>query len=82
MDLHSVCLEHGGIDTIKRLHESGGRCLALAAGDVIMLDKPYMLDLADEMGVAVVGVPIGASRRHARREDTDAKPDAAPAAET
>lgn len=67
-----------GIDTIKKLYECGGRCLALAAGDVIMLDKPYMLDLADEMGVAVVGVPIGASRRHARREDSsDVSADAA-----
>ncbi|MEO1583378.1 MAG: UDP-2,3-diacylglucosamine diphosphatase LpxI [Planctomycetota bacterium] len=58
-----------GIDTIKRLYDAGGRCLALAAGDVIMLDKPYMLGLADEMGVSVIGVPIGASKTHARRED-------------
>jgi hypothetical protein len=61
-----------GLDTIKKLYEAGGRCLALAAGDVIMLDKPYMLDLADEMGVAVVGVPIGPARSGARREDREA----------
>ncbi|MEM8756192.1 MAG: UDP-2,3-diacylglucosamine diphosphatase LpxI [Planctomycetota bacterium] len=60
-----------GIDTVKRLHEAGGRCLALAAGDVIMLDKPYMLGLADEMGVAVLGVPIGPSRTSRSRDDRD-----------
>ncbi|MEM9167011.1 MAG: UDP-2,3-diacylglucosamine diphosphatase LpxI [Planctomycetota bacterium] len=58
-----------GLDTIKRLHAAGGRCLALAAGDVIMLDKPYMLDLADEMGIAVIGVPIGPSRTSPSRDD-------------
>lgn len=46
-----------GINTIRNLHEKGGRCLALAAGDVIMLDKDQMLAEADKLGVAVIGVP-------------------------
>ena len=58
-----------GLDTIKNLYEHGGRCLALAAGDVIMLDKPYLLDLADEMGIAVIGVPIGPGKATPIRDD-------------
>ena len=58
-----------GLDTIKTLYERGGRCLALAAGDVIMLNKPYLLDLADEMGIAVIGVPIGPSGNGPCRDD-------------
>ncbi len=46
-----------GVKTIENLHKAGGRCLALAAGDVIMIDKAQMLDLADRLGIAVVGVP-------------------------
>lgn len=47
-----------GITTINKLHECGGRCLALAAADVIMLDRDKMIDRADELGVAIVGVPV------------------------
>ncbi|MFN8815194.1 MAG: LpxI family protein, partial [bacterium] len=46
-----------GIRTIENLHAQGGRCLALAAGDVIMIDKKHMLDLADSLGITVIGVP-------------------------
>jgi DUF1009 family protein len=31
--------------------------LALAAGDVIIVDKAQTLALADRLGIAVVGVP-------------------------
>jgi DUF1009 family protein len=48
-----------GINTIKHLHAAGGRCLALAAGDVIMVDKPEVIDLADHLGVSVVGATPG-----------------------
>ena len=34
-----------GVKTIENMHAQGGRCLALAAGDVIMVDKPELLDL-------------------------------------
>lgn len=46
-----------GVTTIQNLHAAGGRCLALAAGDVIMIDKPAVLELADRLGIAVLGVP-------------------------
>ncbi len=46
-----------GVRTIENMHRSGGRCLALAAGDVIMVDKHELLDLADQLGVAVIGIP-------------------------
>lgn len=48
-----------GVTTIQNLYDSGGRCLALAAGDVIMVDKPQVIALADRLGVALVGVAPG-----------------------
>lgn len=45
-----------GTRTIENLYRAGGRCLALAAGDVIMVDKPQVIELADRLGVAVIGV--------------------------
>lgn len=48
-----------GINTIRNLYDHGGRCLALAAGDVIMVDKAEMIALADQLGVAIVGVAPG-----------------------
>jgi DUF1009 family protein len=48
-----------GIQTIQNLYDHGGRCLALASGDVIMIDKPQMLALAERLGVAIVGVAPG-----------------------
>jgi DUF1009 family protein len=48
-----------GVNTLHNLHAAGGRCLALAAGDVIMIDKAQMLKLADELGIAIVGVAPG-----------------------
>lgn len=50
-----------GVTTIERLHEAGGRCLALAAGDVIMVDKAQMIRRADELGIAIVGVAMASS---------------------
>ncbi len=46
-----------GRQTIENIYKHGGRCLALAAGDVIMIDKAELLELADSLGVAVIGVP-------------------------
>jgi UDP-2,3-diacylglucosamine hydrolase len=48
-----------GIATLDNLHKNGGRCLALAAGDVIMIDKVQMLDRADELGISILGVTPG-----------------------
>lgn len=50
-----------GETTIRNMAAAGAGCLALAAGDVIMLEKTKMIDLADELGIAIVGVPpVGA----------------------
>jgi DUF1009 family protein len=46
-----------GVKTVENLHRSGGRCLALAAGDVIMIDKSQVIAAADDLGIAIVGVP-------------------------
>jgi hypothetical protein len=45
-----------GPDTIRNMHRAGGRVLALAAGDVIIVDKSQSLALADRLGIAVVGI--------------------------
>jgi DUF1009 family protein len=45
-----------GINTLHKMHETGGGCLALSVGDVIMLDKQEMIDVADRLGIAIVGV--------------------------
>jgi len=50
-----------GVQTIERLARAGGRCLALGAGRVIMVDRPKVIDAADRLGVVVVG--IGAAAR-------------------
>jgi DUF1009 family protein len=47
-----------GIRTIEKLYENGGRCLAVSAGNVIMLEREKMIDAADRMGVSIVGVPV------------------------
>ncbi len=58
-----------GLQTIENLATHGGRCLAIAAGDVIMVDRDRMLARADELGIAVVGVPHAQpSARRAERE--------------
>ena len=50
-----------GVTTIERLHDAGAGCLALAAGDVIMIDKDEVIAEADRRGIAIVGVPVGAA---------------------
>lgn len=47
-----------GETTIRKLHDHGAGCLAVAADDVIMVDRPSTLDLADQLGIAVVGIPV------------------------
>ncbi|MCK4871954.1 MAG: UDP-2,3-diacylglucosamine diphosphatase LpxI [Phycisphaerales bacterium] len=45
-----------GVQTVENVQRAGGRCIAVAAGDVIIIDKPDALKRADELGIAVVGV--------------------------
>ncbi len=47
-----------GVNTIRNMHENGGGCLALAAGDVIMLDKQRMINEADHLGISIIGIPM------------------------
>lgn len=47
-----------GPQTIENLHAAGAGCLALAAGDVIMINKAEVIDLADARGISIVGVPM------------------------
>ena len=52
-----------GETTVRTMAASGGACIAVAVGDVILVDKPGTLALADELGVAIVGVrPDGGIR--------------------
>ncbi len=46
-----------GPDTIRALAEAGAACCAVEVGNVIILDKTDTLQLADDLGVTVVGVP-------------------------
>jgi len=50
-----------GAQTIENLRAAGGRCLAVTAGRVILADKPHVLETADRLGVAIVGVEEGAA---------------------
>lgn len=44
-----------GPDTIRSLAANGAKCLVLEAGRTIIIDKPQTLELANRMGVVVVG---------------------------
>jgi hypothetical protein len=44
-----------GPETIRGLAENGGKCLALEADKVIIIDKPETLELANQLSIAVVG---------------------------
>ena len=46
-----------GVKTIENLAQAGAGCLVVAAGRVILLDKPQVLAAADRLGVAIVGRP-------------------------
>ena len=44
-----------GPDTIRSLAENGGKCLVVETGKTIIIDKPETLELANELGIAVIG---------------------------
>jgi len=46
-----------GPETIRDLATNGGRCLVIEAKKTIIIDKPQTLDLANQLGIAVVGIP-------------------------
>jgi DUF1009 family protein len=45
-----------GPDTIKSLNSNGGKCLIVEAGRTIIIDKPETIALANQLGIAVVGL--------------------------
>ncbi len=45
-----------GVETVRRLKEAGGGCMALGAGRVILVDKPAVIAAADAAGIVVMGV--------------------------
>jgi DUF1009 family protein len=45
-----------GVQTIESLKAAGGSCLAVAAGSVILADKPKVIEAADASGISVIGV--------------------------
>jgi DUF1009 family protein len=47
-----------GLETIETLRQAGAVCMALAAGRVIMVDKPQVIAAADAARIAVVGVKV------------------------
>ena len=44
-----------GPETIRSLAENGGKCLVVEAGKTIVIDKPETIDLADKLGIAILG---------------------------
>lgn len=44
-----------GTETIESLHTNGGRYLVVEAGRTIIIDKPQTIELADKLGIAVLG---------------------------
>jgi len=46
-----------GLDTIPVMRETGTTALAVEAGRTLLLDKDRMLAAADEVGIAIVGLP-------------------------
>jgi DUF1009 family protein len=48
-----------GVETIRNVRAAGGTCIGLGVGEVILVDRPAVLSLADELGVSVVGVEPG-----------------------
>ncbi len=45
-----------GVQTVKTLHEAGGRILAIEANKTILLDHTEVVDLADRLGISIVAV--------------------------
>ena len=44
-----------GPETIEALNKNGSRCLVVEADRTIIIDKPQTIELADKLGIAVIG---------------------------
>jgi DUF1009 family protein len=47
-----------GVDTVESLAQNGGACLVVEAGKTLILDKPKTIELANKLGIAIVGMNI------------------------
>ncbi len=47
-----------GTETIRSIHEAGGRVLAIEAGLTILLNPEEVIELADRLGVTIVAVNV------------------------
>ena len=47
-----------GPQTIESLQKAGGKCIAVEAGRVILVDKDQLLAQADAAGIAIVGISL------------------------
>ena len=45
-----------GVQTIEKLKAAGCGCLVLEAGQTMMLEKPHVIELADRLGIVIVGM--------------------------
>ena len=45
-----------GPDTIRSLAENGAKCLVVEANKTMILDKPQTIELANKLGIGIVGV--------------------------
>ncbi len=45
-----------GVQTLRSMHEAGGRVLAIEAGQTIILDEAEVIELADKLGIAIVSL--------------------------
>jgi len=45
-----------GLDTIKTMHEAGGKILAIESGMTIIINPEEVADLADKFGISIVAV--------------------------
>lgn len=44
-----------GTDTIRSLAQNGGKCLVVEAGKTIIIDKPETIQLANQLGIIILG---------------------------
>jgi len=44
-----------GTETIRGLADNGGKCLVVEAGKTIIIDKPETIELAEKLGISVIG---------------------------
>ena len=45
-----------GLQTIEKLADCGGTCLAVGSGRVILLDKPKVIEAANRAGITIIGI--------------------------